>query len=314
MGQLAKRGDAGGLEVVNLDNYPALLNGVGGLLATLEANVGTGLQFSDLTRITVPAGGQTSFEITDDLTGESDNVRSVEGVLVHWQHSRVWWPAPKEGEPELTHTPPECSSIDGHFPVQGGAFADGGYNANLNLPVMVKGENRRTCAACPMNEWGSTHKTGRKGKACKQQILLYLLQEGETLPVIVAVPPTSLAIIRNFMVKLSTRYEAHFSGFKLNFSLKRVEKSGSEPYAQLVPRLVGTLEGLRRTSQGGPEQGSPAEQSLHYSREFAATLTVEDIINASRGSGSDDGVVNGDVMPDHLGGDFAEHEAESAVS
>jgi hypothetical protein len=45
-------------------------------------------------------------------------------------------------------------------------------------------------------------------------------------------------------------------------------------------------------------------------------LTVEDIINASTGNGgvSGNGVVNADVLPDDLGGDFAEHEAEPVLS
>jgi hypothetical protein len=311
-GQLARRGDAGTLEVVELDAYPALRDGVGGLVETLEANVGSGLQFSDLTRVTVPTGGGTAFEIPDELTGEPETVRSLEGVLVHWQPSRVWWEPPKAGESELSHTPPACTSVDGKVPLPGGAFADGGYNANRNLPIMVAGQDHpiRTCKGCPMDEWGSTHKEGRKGKGCKQQILLYLLQEGEILPIIISVPPTSLAVVRTFMVKLSARYEAHYSGFKLSFSLKKIEKSG-EATAQLVLRLVGTLDGLRRTSAGGPEEGSAAASALAYSREFASTLTVEDIITASGGNTNGSGVMNGEVLNDaHLGGDFATHELD----
>jgi hypothetical protein len=315
-GTVARRGDAGTLAVAGFDTYPALADGVAGLVDTLEDNVGDGLKFTDLTRITVPTGGGTSFEVVDDLTGERDSVRTISGVLVHWQHSRVWWEAPKPGEPEISHEPPACSSVDGKVPVAGGAFSDTGYNANLNLPVTVVGKGTiRTCAACPMNEWGSTHKEGRRGKACKQQILMYLLPPDEILPIIVSVSPTSLAIIRNFMVKLSARYQAHHSAFALEFSLKRIEKSGSEPYSQLVPKLVAVLDGMRKGREG-PVSDSPAERALQYSREFAKALTVEDIINASTGNGgvSGNGVVNADVLPDDLGGDFAEHEAEPVLS
>jgi hypothetical protein len=315
-GTVARRNDAGTLEVAGFDTYPALADGVAGLVDTLEDNVGEGLRFTDLTRITVPTGGGTSFEVVDDLTGERDSVRTIVGALVHWQHSRTWWEAPKPGEPEISHEPPACSSVDGKVPVAGGAFSDSGYNANLNIPVEVAGKGRiRTCAACPKNEWGSTHKEGRKGKACKQQILMYLLPPGEILPVIVSVSPTSLAIIRNFMVKLSARFQAHHSAFVLEFSLKRIEKSGSEPYSQLVPKLVGMLDGMRKGREGGPVPDSPAERALQYSREFAAALTVEDIIGASTGNGgSGNGVVSDEALPSDLGGDFAEHEAEPVLS
>jgi hypothetical protein len=314
-GTVARRNDAGTLEVAGFDTYPALADGVAGLVDTLEDNVGDGLKFSDLTRITVPTGGLSAFEIVDDLTGERDSARTVTGLLVHWQHSRVWWEAPKEGESEISHTPPACSSADGKVPVAGGAFSDTGYNANLNIPVEVVGKGTiRTCAACPMNEWGSHHKAGRRGKACKQQILLYLLQEGEILPVVISVPPTSLSVIRNFMVKLSARYQAHHSGFVLEFSLKRVEKSGSEPFSQLVPKLVAVVDGMRKGREG-PVSDSPAERALQYSREFAAALTVEDIIGASTGNGgSGNGAVGDEALPADLGGDFAEHEAEPVLS
>jgi hypothetical protein len=313
-GTVARRGDAGTLAVAGFDTYPALADGVAGLVDTLEDNVGDGLKFSDLTRITVPTGGLSNFEIVDDLTGERDSARTVTGVLVHWQHSRVWWEAPKEGESEISHEPPACSSVDGKVPVSGGAFSDTGYNANLNLPVTVVGAGQvRTCAACPMNEWGSHHKAGRRGKACKQQILLYLLQEGEILPVVISVPPTSLAVIRNFMVKLSARFQAHYSGFALELSLKRIEKGG-EPFSQLVPRLVAVVDGMRKGREG-PIPDSPAERALQYSREFAKALTVEDVINASTGNGvSGNGVVSEVALPDDLGGDFAEHEVEPALS
>lgn len=318
-GTVARRNDAGTLEVAGFDTYPALADGVAGLVDTLEDNVGDGLKFTDLTRITVPTGGGTSFEVVDDLTGERDSVRTITGVLVHWQHSRVWWEAPKPGEPEISHEPPACSSVDGKVPVAGGAFSDTGYNANLNLPVTQVTSNgqvtHRTCAACPMNEWGSTHKEGRRGKACKQQILMYLLPPGEILPIIVSVSPTSLAIIRNFMVKLSARHQAHHSGFVLEFSLKRIEKSGSEPYSQLVPKLVAVVDGMRKGREG-PVPDSPAHRALQYSREFAAALTVEDVIAASTGSSgaNGNGVIDADALPDDLGGDFAEHEAEPALS
>lgn len=313
-GTLVRRGESS-LNVVDIEAYPALMEGVGALAEVMEENAGRKLQLTDLTRITVPTGGGQSFEIFDELTRETSNVKTISGVLVHWRRSRVYWPAPAAGQPEISHEPPSCTSVDGRFPVPGGAFGDGGESANLNLPVMVQGVSRRTCAKCPMNEWGSHPKEGRRGKACKEQTLLFILQEGDTLPVIVSVPPTSKVAVEKFMVKLSTTHTAHYSGFKLQFGLTKVEKAGSEPYSQLVPILLGALDGVSRS--GDPTPDTPAAAAHAYAMEFAELLTVEDIIEAAAGnpgSGASNGVLDGDVLPDGLGGDFAPHEMEEAAA
>jgi len=328
-GTLARRGEAG-LETVDLELYPALVDGVGNLAQVMEENVGRRMQLSDLTRITVPTGGGQSFEITDELTHETDNVKYIEGVLVHWQRSRVWWP-PTEGD-ELSHEPPHCSSVDGRVPVPGGAFADGGTHSNRNIPIRIAGHEQpvRACRDCPMNQFGSHPKEGRKGKACKEQILLFVLRPGDTLPVIIVVPPTSKVVVENFMVKLSTRYSAHHSGFQLRFGLVKVEKGNT--YSQIVPTLVGVLDGITRG--GDPDPNTPAGVARLYSREFAGLLTTEDLIEAATGGGrsTEDGdpstnghrhsdiLDDGDLPPDldgnpsGLGGDFADHEAEPALS
>ena len=310
-GTVARRGDAGTLEVVQLDNYPALAHGVGGLAEVMDDNVGRRLQLGDLTRITVPTGGATSFEIFDDLTRETENVKYVEGVLVHWRRSRAWWP-PTDND-ELSHEPPSCASVDGKFPIPNGEFGDGGAQAHRNIPIMVDGEQRRSCAKCPMSQWGSHPKEGRNGQACKAGILLFLLQEGETLPVVISVPPTSIKVVENFMVKLSARYATHYSGFKLRFALAKIDK-GPNPYSQLVPSQVGVLDGV--APNGKPDPNSPAGIARLYADEFSQLLTVEDLIEAATGNSANNGsVINGEVLPDDLGGDFAEHEiAEPALS
>lgn len=313
-GTVARR-DSAAVAAVDLDNYPALVDGVGELAQVMEDNVGRSLQLSDLTRISMPTGGGQSFEIFDDLTRETENVKFIEGVLVHWRRARSYWLPPAPGESEITHSPPVCSSVDGRLPVPGGMFGDGGEQANRNIPVMVAGTMQRACKGCPMDEWGSHPKEGRKGKACKEQILLFVLQPGETLPVIISVPPSSKKVVEDFMVKLSTRYTAHYSGFALRFALTKIEKAGSEPYSQIVPTLVGVLDGLVRN--GPPTQGSDAATARAYAEEFAGLLTVEDLIEAAAGNSkaaTNGHVVDSEVPPEFLGGEFAEHEMETVGS
>lgn len=324
-GTVARR-DEGAVSTFDFESFPVLAEGIGALSEVLDANVGDGIKLTDLTRVRFPTGGGTAWEIPDDLSGEPETTRTIRGTLAHWQPSRVYWDPPAEGEPEITNEPPACSSVDGRFPVVGGAFADDGEYAHRNLPVSVEGRGHvRTCEQCPMNQWGSHPKEGRRGKACKQQILLFVIREGETLPTIVTVPPTSLAVIRSTMVKLSAKYQAHHSQFVFDLSLEKITKG--ETYSRLVIRVAGVLDGMRKGRQG-PEPDSPAAAALAYSREFAKMLTPADIIEAAAGSGRDtnghsdrrggasvdDVLAGGFDGDDVLGGDFAHQAEEPALS
>ena len=305
-GTVARRDEAV-VTTFDYESFPVFVEGIAGLAEALETNVSDGLRLTDLTRVPMPTGGGTSFEIPDELAGEPETVRSVRGSLVHWQPSRVYWDPPEEGQPEITHEAPKCSSADGKFPVEGGAFGDGGEYAHRNIPVMVEGRGMvRTCDQCPMAQFGSHYKEGSRRQACKSQILLFVVREGETLPTIITAPPTSLAVIRSAMVRLTAKYQTHFSQFVFDFSLERVTKG--ETYSKLVIRVAGVLEGMRKGRQG-PEPGTPAAAARAYSDEFAAMLTPEAIIETAVGTGRNgdgDAGANGhrsgasvdDVIPD----------------
>lgn len=311
-GTVARR-DGGQMETVKVtdDNFPALVEGVSGVVEVLAENVGGALALTDLTRVPIPPGGGSSWEVPDELTGETESAKEIIGVPVYWQAARVWWPAPAAGEPEVTGAPPECSSADGKHPVYGGAFGDGGARADENPPV----EGVRACEGCPMNQWGSDHK-GTRGKACKEQRLLFLLRqgtedrEGDTLPTLVAVPPTSLAALRRFMVGLTARQRAHYSGFLLSLGLEAKTNATGQKYAMVKPKLVGKLDGVRPTTRGGPVEGSAAHMAYQYSQGFAKLLSPETVVAAAAAQSSTDDDAGGldDLPPDgRFGGDFADH-------
>ncbi|HZE01395.1 MAG TPA: hypothetical protein VE155_06480 [Pseudonocardiaceae bacterium] len=305
---VATRGSAG-LETVSVDNYPALIDGVDGLLDVLQDNVGTGLNANDLTRVSAPTGGRLSFEIPDPLNpGRPEMVHALEDVvLIHWQHARSYWPVDPANPDSISHTPPTCSSADGKFPIATGEFGDFGDSRNMNIPLLINGEQRRTCEGCPMNAFGSHHKGS--GKACKQQLLLFVLREGDLLPTLLAVPPTSLKLVRTFMISLSAKLQMHYSGVRMTFALKEASSNGND-YSQIVPSITGLLEGARKTRLGGPEDGSPAALSYKYAQEFAKVLTVETIVAAAAGPSEDGEVMPQGLSEDGLGGDFADHGSE----
>ncbi len=93
----------------------------------------------------------------------------LKGIVLFKQKVRGCW---EEG-----NTIPLCSSFDG---IEG---------------VDTEG-NRRKCASCPRNAWGSG-KEG-KGKECKEMRRIFLMTDDNALPIQVSFPPTSISEIDNF--------------------------------------------------------------------------------------------------------------------
>lgn len=302
-GTVAVRGPSS-MSLVEVDRYPALLEGVSGLMEVLESNIGDTIELTDLNRVSVPAGGDLEWKIPNPL-GKPIKTEQLRGIVVHWAETRVWWPEPGQGEPEISGDPPSCFSTDGRYPDPLGAFGDLGDRAGENLPIAVLGGKRRACKGCPMDQFGSAYKTGARGKACKEQKLFFVLLEGEVLPTLVVAPPSSKKAVRQAMIGLAAQTRAHYSGFELGFSLvEKVSKGGGQKYGQFNIELLGQLEGVRPTAAGGPEPGSPAAAALEYSQQFGKLLTAETLAEAAAGGARDD---DAPPLEDDLGGEFADH-------
>lgn len=292
------------------DNFPALASAdtLTDVLGMLTDNVGEdGISLFDLPKIKMPTGGATAFEIPPEFAGEEPTTeRKIQVVLAHWQPVRTLFPIPEEGEPTLGELP-LCTAADGKHPDPGGLFADGGERVAANpLPVLPDGsKGRRSCANCPMSRFGSHPKAGRKGQACQDRRLMFVLRTDDLLPTLLNVPPTSIVNLRQTMIRLTTKYRVHYSSMILELSLRKVEKSNT--YAVIEIRPVGQLDGARPESQGGPTPDSPAWVAWQYSERFAALVTPETIGQMTvSDQGSENGVAAGGI-PDHMGGDFADH-------
>lgn len=130
-----------------------------------------GMSVSDLMRVKVPSGGGRAWDLGEET------VTSLKGIIVFHTSPNAYWAETFQGG----NTPPDCSSADGHVGV---------------------GNPGGECATCPMNQFGSD---GGKGKACKNMKRLYLLLEGNMLPIVLNLPPTSLKAYRQYTTGLTTR-------------------------------------------------------------------------------------------------------------
>lgn len=203
--------------------FPILFDqgGETGIAQVLADNFGDdGFSAGDLDRVTVPSGGGLAWDIPDE-----DPERYIEGVIVHKQPTRSFW-FKKRGEDGEEDGPPDCASADAKIGI--GVFG-AGSQANPT------GE----CANCPMNVFGSSTSGSGNGKACKEQMQVFLLQPGSVLPLQVTLPPTSLRGFRKYMTRLASK-AVPFYAVTTKFGLK-VEKGGGQTYSVVIPEKGETL-------------------------------------------------------------------------
>jgi len=155
-----------------------------------------------LPRIKIPSGGGLFFEVPGENPDDPEAAKTLEGIIVYNHVAQAYWENGRaEGEENV---PPNCSSVDGI----NGVGSPGG-----------------ACALCAMNTWGS----GKgKAKACKSMRNLYLYREGDFLPTLISLPPTSLTPFSDFVsADFVTRKRAVF-GSIVQIGLRKVIKGKDE--------------------------------------------------------------------------------------
>ena len=136
-----------------------------------------GLQLS-FRRVKIPAGGSIQFEIPGDNPEDPDYSKTIEGVILYSHATNAYW---AEGSEYDDNESPICSSIDAKI----GCGTPGGL-----------------CATCALNQFGTaTDGKGNpaKGKACKNMRQLYILRNGDYMPIQLTLSPTSLTPYSDFV-------------------------------------------------------------------------------------------------------------------
>ena len=153
-GRGGNAGRSGSTDGSGGDSNTFLQGGLAGVVNRSFYMEGLTLSFP---KVKIPAGGSLQFELP---TGDPENpeyVRFLQGIILFHHASGAYWP---EGMEYDDNTVPLCSTVDGKqgYGTPGGA-----------------------CAACELNQYGTA--TDGKGKACKNMRILYLLQDGDYIPV-----------------------------------------------------------------------------------------------------------------------------------
>jgi hypothetical protein len=171
-------------------------------------------------RIKFPSGGMLAFEVPSDEG--SDVSKELTGVIIDQVSTNTYWSSKFTGEQQQ----PDCFSGDGKI---------GRRSATAKMPW--PGDSME-CSACPLNQYGS--ETGGKGKACKNMRKLYMVREGEILPVEITIPPSSLAAWQTYSVQLTTKVKP-LDGVVTKIKLKKATSAGGIEYSQGVFSKVADL-------------------------------------------------------------------------
>lgn len=197
-----------------VENYSIMSVSTEELAEIVRENIGvTGMSHLDLDRVRVPAAGGTTWSVPT-LDGESLE-KVLRGVMVYQTVARAYWESSFE---DGGGSPPSCYSNDG----QTGQGMPGG-----------------DCASCKYNQWGSDRRGGQ-GKACRELRLLFLMQEQNLLPAVVVLPPTSVKLAHQFLIRLASRGVPYY-GVVTEITLEKEKSKSGISYAKAKFQVGGRL-------------------------------------------------------------------------
>jgi hypothetical protein len=157
------------------------------------------------------------------MSEDAEDVESFEGVIIHTKESNVYYKGRfKAGEVSK----PDCFSPDGRKPTQWSG----------DKPV------HHECATCPMNQYGSAAQGD--GKACKNTRPLFVLvknpESGElgVIPKVLRVPPTSLSLVKGFVVNVAADYGSYY-GVLTKFTV--FQKNQNQTHNNIKFSVAGRL-------------------------------------------------------------------------
>ena len=159
-------------------------------------------------RIKIPAGGGISYEVPGDDPSNPDSAKEFRAVILYHHPIHSFYKDKFTGG----NNPPDCGSMDGKIGIDGST-----------------GECK-DCSKCPLAKFGSGE---NGGMACKQKRRVYLLREGEILPVILTIPTGSIKEFTKYVTRLLQK------GKKTNsvvtkFTLKKAQNSTGITFSQVV--------------------------------------------------------------------------------
>lgn len=163
-------------------------------------------------RISVPAAGGQAFEVPGEMPGETAMVKDFKGVILCHHPMFSYYRERFTGG----NNPPDCGSCDG---------------------ITGVGNPGGVCARCPLNVYGSGE---NGGKACKNKRRVYVLREGELIPVLLTLPTGSIKEFNVYIQQLLAKGNRSYS-VVTNFSLTKATNAKGITYSKVLFTAVSKL-------------------------------------------------------------------------
>lgn len=252
-------------EVTVQNNNFNLVTLEGEMAAAIEEEM-DGLGTIPFDRVKIPSGGGLSFEIPGEDEDNPESATDITGVIIHHHPINAYWREKYAGGNEQ----PDCSSYDGKTGID-----------------RETGECKN-CATCPYNQFGSDH-DGGTGKACKNIHRVYILREGNPVPIILALPPTSLKGMRDYIGKRILLKGMRCYDAITKITLKKEKNASGISYSKAVFTFLGKL---------APEQSAVAKDMAETIKAQGRNIDIDDS-DYSQGAApaSGDGFIN---IPDRI--------------
>lgn len=197
-----------------------------------------------LDRFKIPSGGGLAFEVPGP-DGEAEPMKEIVGVIVDYHAICAYWKDKYDGQ----KNPPDCASKDGKV----GEGSPGGV-----------------CAKCPLNQYGSDIKADGShgaGKACKNGIRFAVVREGEMLPLLGTLPPTSIKNYNTYITRLMSKMTPYY-GAVTKIKLEKDKNADGIEFSKATFVLVAKLEKLEMaTMKGFAESLRPYIRNLDITQE-----------------------------------------------
>jgi hypothetical protein len=204
---------------------------------------GSNLKFTDLQMFGGTTGGKA--EWTVDTGAGRQSVKEIRGIVIyHTTEPRSYYATIYDPK---NNTPPDCSSWDG---------------------VTGYGNPGGDCATCMMNQFGSAQEGKRRGKACKEKHLLFVLREKDLIPCVLSPATTSLRSVQNFFLDLVNQYACFYYEVEARFWMTESEVNG-------YPTAILNGAVVRQLSEEEIAKISAYRQSVIPVLKSAAPKTIE---------------------------------------
>lgn len=203
-------------EVALIENFD--LQVISGELAEAIAEEMDGLGTLPFDRVKIPSGGSIAFELPGEDEDNPEASPELVGVILYHHPANAYWKDKYAGG----SIQPDCSSIDGKKGIEreSGATKD--------------------CASCPYNQFGSGQ-DGGKGKACKNVHRIYMVREGNPVPLILSLPPTSIKGMRDYIGRSIVLKGLRSYDVITRITLKKEQSAGGITYSRAIFSFAGKL-------------------------------------------------------------------------